>query len=515
VSDLANMLQAARVHREAGSWEQAFRLYATANELDSQMWDVKHNLALCCHALGSSDLAMRYTDEALAIKSDLWQSRLLQAKLHRSSGEIDKCERALRAVISQAPENAPALLDLADLEMNEFGDPLSAAERVYPLLSQKNFQGDAELTILMAKTYDRHETAEEFSDAVISFSARHMSLPNFRFDPQAVAAANKVRAHGKRVRIGLISPMFCISPVYFLTIGTLRRLRRDVDFIVFNRGKRVDAGTRAFKSISSTWRDVQHLQATSLANAIHAQAVDLLFDMGGWSDPIALKALSVKPAARQYKWVGGQSATTGLTSFDGFITDDEHSPDGSERLHSEPLIRMSSGYASYTPGLMPAPREKPERDSSKQMVGVIGNPAKISQSFIELMARRLKDGENLNLYFIDRRYRYDRTQKRVSDSFPFRSRERLIFIAPENRQLYLEAVQGLDKIIDTFPYSGGLTTLEAINLGVPIELTSRGKLFSCRHSRSHLRYRPSASSQNELILAKAFLRLASGPLSWR
>lgn len=500
-ADVASILAAARVQREAGAWEAALRLYQTAAARDAAP-EIRHNLALCHFGLGALDAALRHSAEALSARPDLWQSRMIQAKVLRARGQIELTHQALKAVLRDAPANGPALLALADIEMNEFGDPLAAAARVAPLHRLPEHRAEAELTLLMSKLYDRDESDAELSAALRSFAARELTLP-------AVPVADRpVRA---RPRVGLMSPLFAISPVYFLTIGALRLLSRQVDLVIVNRGLRVDKGTRAFRTIAVEWHEAASLGAAALAERLRRLDLDVLIDLGGWSDPIGLKALSARPAPRQYKWVGGQSATTGLAAFDGFLTDAEQSPDGADALHSEPLLRLPGGYATYEPDFAADDMALPgDADAARFGLGVVGNPAKISRAFLARLAARL-DETATDVLFVDRRYRHAPAARRIVDALPARHRPRLHFVGPADRSDYLRHVRRPARILDTFPYNGGLTSLEALYMGRPIEVARSGTIFSSRHTASHYHHWQNAARRDHRRLAASLAALIAAP----
>ena len=503
-ANVTTILAAARIQREAGAWEAALRLYQTAAAGDASP-EIRHNLALCHFGLGSLDAALRHSAEALSLKPDLWQSRMIQAKILRARGQIELTHQTLKAVLRHSPANGPALLALADIEMNEFGDPLAAAARVAPLHRTPEHRAEAELTLLMSRLYDRDESDEALSTALQSFAARELTLP--------ARPAAPPRPIGERPRVGLMSPLFAISPVYFLTIGALRLLSRQVELVIVNRGLRVDQGTRAFRTIAAEWHEAANVGAGALAERIRRLDLDVLIDLGGWSDPTGMKALSARPAPRQYKWVGGQSATTGLAAFDGFITDAEQSPEGAERLHSEPLLRLPGGYATYEPDFAPDDIPLPDDgDAGRFGLGVIGNPAKISRAFLARLAARL-DETATDVLFVDRRYRHAPATRRIVDALPARHRPRLHFIGPADRSDYLRHVRRPARIIDTFPYNGGLTSLEALYLGRPIEVARSGAIFSSRHTASHFHYWRNAARRDHRGLAASLAELVGGRLA--
>ena len=62
---------------------------------------------------------------------------------------------------------------------------------------------------------------------------------------------------------------------------------------------------------------------------------------------------------------------------------------------------------------------------------------------------------------------------------------RVTFLGRSSHESLLEEYGRIDLGLDTFPYSGGLTTCEAMWMGVPV-VTCPGETFASRHSISHL-----------------------------
>lgn len=469
--ELRRMLVAADTYRSDQAWSSALRLYRKVDLALPHSAAIKHNLALCLFGLGQLATARRYCIAALQASSQQWQSGVLLARILKAQGDPEGAESRYRDVLALHPDNGDARIGLADLALNEFGNPLAAVNLVQPLINQQEHGRDAELTCLMASLYDRDFDAETLVGRIKEFSARELTLPvDYRMANQARQGLPEKR----RLRVGLLSPHFSASPVYFLTIYLFRRMSAHCDVIVFNRGTRSDWATDAFRGIATRWHDVQYLAALSLAEMIHGEEIDELYDLGGWMDPIGLQALSAKPAIRQYKWVGGQSVTTGLRCFDGWLGDSWQSPSCFQGLYSEPLINLEHDYAKFTP-----PPYLPKAALSKSStLAVFANPAKLSRSFLMILA-----GLPGKKCFIHRQFRHAQVRDRIEAVLGRKSVE---YIYPESHQEALMALNRFSTMIDTFPYSSGLTAREAIAMGTKVHVLGVGKLFCERHSARYL-----------------------------
>jgi predicted O-linked N-acetylglucosamine transferase (SPINDLY family) len=453
-----------------GQWRPALDGFARAIHWLPQSAQVQHNLALCQLALGLHEAALQSSKRALALMPSLWQSHMLKGNALKALMQPEAADDAFLQVLAKHPENGEALLARADLAMNVFGLPLQAVQGVKPLLQVPEHAADAQLTTLMASVYDRDCSALTLSKAVMAFSQQNLRLAETLQQPQAVQR-RQLKSGSKRLRprVALLSPLFCASPVYFLTIAGWRHVAKGSDIVVFNRGHKSDWATDQFRDLSTEWHDVQQLPAEALAQRIQAADIDVLYDLGGWMDPVGLKALSVKPAREMYKWVGGQSLTTGLESFDGWIGDEWQSPLTLQHLYSERLVNIPGGYATYTP-----PPYLPSVPIHKRSVAVIfSNPAKLSRAFLAWLAKL--PGPKL---FVHHQFRYERARQKVIRALGSAGVE---FICPSSHTEALQVLGRYEWMVDTFPYSSGLTAREAVAMGMKVKSFS-GELFCERHS---------------------------------
>lgn len=456
------VLQSAQEAMNEGRWAESAHFFGLAAQRQVDNAGAWHNLGLSLLALGKPAPALKALQRAYGLNPRLWQSRLLQGRAHKMLGQVQEADASFAAVMQADPTNGTARIARADLAMNVFGTPLQAADWVKPLLGSPEHGDDAELTTLMASLYDRDESAQELNDRVIAFSRRVL-----RLEPLPRQPAQPKRNSGRQ-RVGLISPLFCVSPVYFLTIAAWQEEAKARDVVVFNRGHKADWATQAFKDLASEWHDVQEMDALRLAQTLQAADLDVLYDLGGWMDPVGLKALSVKPARHMFKWVGGQSITTGLDSFDGWIGDEAQSPTHLQNLYTEPLHNIPGGYAIYTP-----PDYMPPPQATRRLEPVVfANPAKLSRAFLRHL-QTIKGKKVL----VHQQFQHVQARDHV---LAYLDASEVEFVVPRSHHEALQVLGQHAEMLDTFPYSSGLTAREATAMGVKVR-AKVGTLFCERH----------------------------------
>jgi predicted O-linked N-acetylglucosamine transferase (SPINDLY family) len=189
----------------------------------------------------------------------------------------------------------------------------------------------------------------------------------------------------------------------------------------------------------------------------------------------------------QAEWIG-YFHSTGLDSMDYFITDPVTSPCGSGQLFSEvpvqlPYTRFCYGPPEYAPDVAPLP------SLSKGYItfGSFNRLPKLTDETVHAWARILLAVPNSRLVIKSGALSDAAVSSRVCVRFQQQGIEaaRLQLRESSSHHDMLAEYADVDIALDTFPFNGGMTTLEALWMGVPV-VTLAGDTVVSRQTVSAL-----------------------------
>ena len=195
----------------------------------------------------------------------------------------------------------------------------------------------------------------------------------------------------------------------------------------------------------------------------------------------------MRPAPLQISWGIGYPGATGLDAIDALLTDERHVPDGDAANFTEALIHLANGQFCFDPPEAPEVGPLPALEHGAVTFGCLSQPRKITYPTINLWAGILAEvpGSRLTLGYhgMDDKANIARIKEVLAARNIGVERLTILGVAPHLE--FLDRYNRIDIALDTFPYSGGLTTLEALWMGVPV-VTFPGESCAGRHAAGHL-----------------------------
>ena len=395
-----------------------------------------------------------------------------QAALGRPSAAV----AALMRAVEVAPGWANGWNDLGIL-LQEFADPKGAreaAEQAAHLAPDNTgFQGN----LLMGLQYD-----PSFAEAAVAGRARQVGLALSARAPRREVPA-PAPAAGRRLRIGYVSADFRSHPVGWLGAGPiLAHDRGEVFVAAYANQTQRDPLTERLMAGVERWHWVHGRDDDQLAALVAADGIDILVDLSGHTAGNRMALFAGRAAPVQLSWLGW-FATTGLPTMDAVLLDDDHLAPGAEALFSEEVVRLPAGRFSYlAPDYAPPPRLPAD---GPVVFASFNNPAKLNEAVAALWARVLAAVPGSVLLLKWRGMGDPMLQARLRALFGAAG-DRLRFAEASPHAAMLEDYGTVDVALDPFPFSGALTTCEALWMGVPV-VTLPGARPVSRQSHAILR----------------------------
>lgn len=302
---------------------------------------------------------------------------------------------------------------------------------------------------------------------------------------------NAARTARRKLRIGYISPDFREHSVSYFLPPLLRHFDGEQFMVFCYATGRSDAVTERLRTRRVTWRDLRGRPPRTAARLIAEDKIDILVDLSGHSQDNALPIMAHRPAPVQVSGIG-YTNTTGLRAIDYFLSDEICIPKGDTAAEAgfvERILRLSHSHLCYAPELirvMPeAGYEPPMRKNGYVTFGSFNNFAKVTDETLLLWRGILESVRDSKLVIKGKIASIDAginfAKKRFSMLSYDLARVEFRPYSPD----YLEQYRDIDIALDTAPYNGGLTTCEALYMGVPV-ISLRGRTHGSRFGASIL-----------------------------
>ena len=214
------------------------------------------------------------------------------------------------------------------------------------------------------------------------------------------------------------------------------------------------------------------------ASVIHQKGIHVLIDLSGHSRGNRLPVFSYKPAPVQVSWLG-YFATTGLPEMDYFLGDPYMSPNLESNHFTEFVWKLSETWLCLKPPSFEFPVSVlPAISNGFVTFGSFANLSKMNDRVVKTWASVLHRIPTSKLFLKTNQFtdvvQIEAVQK-LYEKYGIKA-DRLILDGPDSRSAYFEAYNKVDIVLDTFPYPGGTTSVDALWMGVPV-LTVKGDRF--------------------------------------
>jgi protein O-GlcNAc transferase len=436
----------------------AERHYRRAIELDGEIFQAHYGLGMALVSSKQVAAAVPILERALALEPDDPDALLALGACFFAAGQIDHAlDHYARAAAHsrEAPEtHTRALLEIAKIV------PFSAARSG-------------------AAVKQAREAWAAQADKSIHATGSKSCRP----------AKSTAKPSGK-IRLAYLSAFFAsrnwMKPVW----GVVNEHDRDafeIHFLADNELPAPSSGYRRHKS--DKIHNITKLDNAAAAALIQKLQIDVLVDLNGYSYTPRLELLLRKPAPTQLGWFN-MFATTGMRQFDAIVGDASVIYNEERSDYTEKVLRVSGTYLAFnvqydTPDVVhPACLASPRNALT---FGCLAPQYKISPEVLAAWSQILAAAPQTRLVL---RNTYLQNPENCADLLARFAKaglpaERVMLHPPAEHLAFLKTYDEIDVALDTFPYSGGTTTMESLWQGVPV-LTYDGDRWVSRTTKSLL-----------------------------
>ena len=423
---------------------------------------------------------------ALALKPDAVETLNNYAVLLGEGGRLEEAQALLRRAIALDANHVDAFNNLGNVQ--KMAGRLKEAEASYR-------QAIARARALGKACDGAHSNLIFVLDLMEGVGVREQQAERARwYEEHGRKFAARIEPHRnapdpeRKLRIGYVSADFrrhSACNVFAPMIVGHDRARFEV--LCYSAVRNEDESTARLRQAAHAWRSSVGVSDDALAAQIRADGIDILVDLSGHSAGNRLLVFARKPAPVQVTaW--GHATGTGLATMDYYFADPVLVPPAERPLYAEKIVDLPCTLCYEAPSYMPEVGPLPVLEAKALTYGCVNRLEKVTDRIIALWGRILRGAPKARLLVKDKTL----GDAALRESFLRRLKDaggiepgRVTLLGPSAHVEHLRVFRQIDVGLDPFPQGGGVSTAEALYMGVPL-VTLRGETVPSRITASLL-----------------------------
>lgn len=506
----AKLLQA-KALMEEDRWPQAKTILLQVVQKAPRDQNALVLTRFCLARMGEHAQALYYAQKAAQLLPDHPDILTNLAQSLAQNGRLAEAIQTLERVLERTPGHPHARISLCGLLLNDVRhvEALRQAQE-----GMKHFPGNPDLAGIAAQAMISlgrcDEAAHELRPVALAnpanvnllqlqaaaqiyaatvtpedVSAAHLAHGRLldRMMPADRAPFTNERNPDRPIRVGMVAGDFRRHASYYFLTGLLDRYDRErIQLVLYHNYAQQDDHTAKLRAMVDrgvngrweTFRDISRMQHHEAAELIRKDRIDIALDLAGITLGSALPMFCHRVAPIQATWLG-YPCTTGVREMDYRLTDATIDPPGTESFSSEKLLRIEPCWACWEApdDAGPAdPLPPSQREGADGTVTFASFTAlqKFNEPMIRAWCRVMREVPGSRLLIKNNRLVAEQVREVTARRFELAglSRGRLIMEGPAAKgATIIDEYNRVDIVLDTWPYNGYTTTMEAAWMGVP------------------------------------------------
>ena len=459
--------------------------------------------------LNNLSSAKTYCEEAIKINSNIKELYNSLGLIFDKKNEVEKSISFLKKALSLSPNYLASIINLARIYLTQKDYKNSSIYFRKALdIDQNNMKALSNFIYLKLKICDWDNLEELLKRLFINMDKNHQIVQPYilmllkddlklqyentrKWSAQyETSKINSFQSNNKKIKIGYFSTDFKNHAVISLAKNLFinhnkkkfdifginlsnRYLKKDIDVnLIQSFNEFIDCGYKSNNEIEDICKKIN---------------LDFAIDMNCYTEGGRIDIFQNKLAPIQINFLG-YPGTSGSKFFDYILADKVLITENDKKHYSEKIIFMPDTYQPNSFSSSQSLSNQIKKDllipKEKFVFCCFNNSFKINKLIFDVWVEILKQSNNSIMWLLEDNLIQSENLKKYCENQGINS-SRIFFAKRVDYQQHLDRFKQADLFLDTFPYGGHTTAIEALNSDLPI-LTLKGETFQSRVSSSLL-----------------------------